>query len=237
MRVAHLGRRQFPGLRHADGGRLHGHHVAGLLLGGDGLQCEADLRLRRAVADPPRGLGAGKMTCEVAPSKTVSMLTRDGVRLDADVYHPTGRGPVPVLLMPQPSGRQIAVTVVYAPPDWAADGAGLAALRAAARTLPLNEERTAWPAVLQRYSAYTHYADWIGNPVPAGYWDRISPAAALAGRTGDVPLLHVGGWYDPMLDGTLGAFRAMTASRGPQRLIVGPLGHIPRGRRAGILDC
>ena len=30
---------------------------------------------------------------------------------------------------------------------------------AAARNLPINEEVTAWPAVLQRYKAYTHYAD------------------------------------------------------------------------------
>ena len=86
----------------------------------------------------------------------------------------------------------------------AGDALAFTALRAAARNLPLNEERTAWPAVLQRHGAYTHYADWIGNPAPGGYWDRISPAAALAGRTGDVPMLHVGGWYDPMLDGTLG---------------------------------
>jgi uncharacterized protein len=295
------------------------------------------------------------MTCEVAPPKTVSMLTRDGVRLDADVYRPTGGGPFPVLLMRQPYGRKIASTVVYAHPQWYAqhgyivaiqdvrgsgtsegkftlfenetnDGAdalawvatlggsngrigmygfsyqaatqllalagaldtggptpaalspammgwdvfsdwayeggafclqggmswalqmgaerarlagdivAFTALRAAARNLPLNEERTAWPGVLQRYDAYTHYADWIGNPTPGGYWDRISPAAALAGRTGDVPMLHVGGWYDPMLDGTLGAFRAMAVSPAPQRLVVGPWGHIPWGRRAGIVD-
>jgi hypothetical protein len=295
------------------------------------------------------------MIWEVAPPKTVSMLTRDGVRLDADIYRPAGRGPFPVLLMRQPYGRKIASTVVYAHPTWyaqhgyivaiqdvrgsgtsegafklfeherndgadalawaaslegssgrvgmygfsyqaatqllalagALDGAGpkpaalcpammgwdvfsdwayeggafclqggmswalqmgaerarlagdvaaFTVLRAAARNLPLNEERTAWPAVLQRRSRFTHYADWIGNPAPGGYWDRISPAAALAGRTGDVAMLHVGGWYDQMLDGTLGAFRAMSGSRAPQRLIVGPWGHIPWGRRAGAQD-
>jgi hypothetical protein len=118
----------------------------------------------------------------------------------------------------------------------AGDVAAFTALRAATRNLPLNEECTAWPSVLRRYGAYTHYADWIGNPAPGGYWDRISPAAALAGRTGDVPMLHVGGWYDQMLDGTLGTFHALAASRAPQRLIVGPWGHIPWGRRAGISD-
>jgi putative CocE/NonD family hydrolase len=107
---------------------------------------------------------------------------------------------------------------------------------AAARNLPLYEERMAWPSVLQRFAPYTHYGDWIGNPIQGGYWDRIAPKAALAGRTGDVPMLHVGGWYDKMLDGTLGAWQAMAASRAPQRLVVGPWGHIPWGRRTGIAD-
>ena len=283
------------------------------------------------------------------------MRTRDGVRLDADLYRPAGKGPFPVLLMRQPYGRRIASTVVYAHPrwyaqhgyivviqdvrgsgtsegtfklfeneredgadtlawaatldggngrigmygfsyqaatqllalagtldrsgptpaalcpammgwdvhsDWAYEGGAFClgggmswalqmgaerarlagdveaftAMRAATRNLPLNEERTAWPAVLQRYSRYTHYADWIGNPEPGGYWDRISPKAALAGRTGDVPMLHIGGWYDQMLEGTLGGFRAMGSSRAAQRLVIGPWGHIPWGRRAGIVD-
>jgi putative CocE/NonD family hydrolase len=107
---------------------------------------------------------------------------------------------------------------------------------AAARNLPLYEERMAWPSVLQRFACYTHYGDWIGNPAPGDYWDRIAPRAALAGRTGDVPMLHVGGWYDKMLNGTLGAWQAMAASRAPQRLVVGPWGHIPWGRRTGIAD-
>src|SRR5260221_14327848 len=55
---------------------------------------------------------------EVAPPLVVSMRTRDGVRLDADVYRPAGAGPFPVLLMRQPYGRKIASTVVYAHPSW-----------------------------------------------------------------------------------------------------------------------
>jgi putative CocE/NonD family hydrolase len=295
------------------------------------------------------------MIFDVAGPVTVAMTTRDGVRLDADLYRPVGPGLFPVLLMRQPYGRRIASTVVFAHPrwyashgyivviqdvrgsgtsagdftlfenerrdgadalawaatleggngrigmygfsyqaatqllalagaldaggpmpaalcpammgwdvyaDWAYEGGAFClaggmswalqmgaerarlagdlkaftALRAAARNLPLNEERTAWPRVLERYARYTHYADWIGNPVPGGYWDRISPRAALAGRIVDVPMLHVGGWYDQMLDGTLGAFEAMAGSSAPQRLVVGPWGHIPWGRRTGSVD-
>jgi putative CocE/NonD family hydrolase len=54
----------------------------------------------------------------VLPKKTLSMQTRDGVRLDADIYYPEGSGPFPVLLMRQPYGRAIASTVVYAHPTW-----------------------------------------------------------------------------------------------------------------------
>jgi len=56
-----------------------------------------------------------------AAPKTVSMLTRDGVRLDADVYRPDGKGPFPVLLMRQPYGRKIASTICYAHPSWYAE--------------------------------------------------------------------------------------------------------------------
>ncbi len=50
--------------------------------------------------------------------QTLSMFTRDGVRLDADVYFPDAPGNYPVLLMRQPYGRRIASTVCYAHPDW-----------------------------------------------------------------------------------------------------------------------
>jgi putative CocE/NonD family hydrolase len=54
----------------------------------------------------------------VAPVQTVSMETRDGVRLDADLYRPDAPGEFPVLLMRQPYGRRIASTICYAHPAW-----------------------------------------------------------------------------------------------------------------------
>ncbi|NEQ86996.1 MAG: S15 family X-Pro dipeptidyl-peptidase, partial [Moorea sp. SIO2I5] len=50
--------------------------------------------------------------------ETASMVTRDGVRLDADIYRPDSAGEFPILLMRQPYGRAIASTVVYAHPTW-----------------------------------------------------------------------------------------------------------------------
>ena len=54
----------------------------------------------------------------VRPKLTASMLTRDGTKLDADIYRPDAEGEFPVLLMRQPYGRAIASTVVYAHPTW-----------------------------------------------------------------------------------------------------------------------
>ncbi|MEL6160375.1 MAG: CocE/NonD family hydrolase [Cyanobacteria bacterium J06623_5] len=54
----------------------------------------------------------------IQAKQTLSMQTRDGVRLDADVYTPGSNGPFPVLLMRQPYGREIASTIVYAHPLW-----------------------------------------------------------------------------------------------------------------------
>ena len=55
---------------------------------------------------------------DVLPPETLSMETRDGVRLDADVYRPAEPGDYPVLLMRQPYGRRIATTVCFAHPAW-----------------------------------------------------------------------------------------------------------------------
>ena len=44
----------------------------------------------------------------IHPPETLSMITSDGVRLDADVYYPNAKGKFPVLLMRQPYGRAIA---------------------------------------------------------------------------------------------------------------------------------
>ena len=49
---------------------------------------------------------------------TTSLETRDGIRLDMEVYRPEDGQQYPILLMRQPYGRQIASTIVYAHPLW-----------------------------------------------------------------------------------------------------------------------
>ena len=276
-----------------------------------------------------------------AISPTVmSMRTRDGVRLDADVYSPDGQGPFPVLLMRQPYGRRIASTVTYAHPSWYAargylvviqdvrgrgtsegefepfiherdDGEdtlewvsrlpggngcvgmygfsyhGATQLFAAASRHPALKvmapamcafhldrdwayeggalrlyNTLSWAAQLGAESARrrgdadgfsacygighapspvqlvdpaapalretladTFYGDWLDQPPGSDYWRRRSPGTMLDGV--DIPALHVGGWYDSFLTGTLAAYRHFQKGRQPQRLLVGPWGHLP----------
>jgi len=117
------------------------------------------------------------------------------------------------------------------------DAEAATAFRAAARALPLAESRRTLPAVMQRFGHLTHYPDWLRNPEPAPYWDAIAPRARLAECAAPPPMLHVGGWQDQMLMGTLDGREALAArAGGPQALVVGPWTHLPWGRRVGAAD-
>ena len=114
------------------------------------------------------------------------------------------------------------------------DGEAYAALAAAGRGTPWTGEIAARPAILERFAGYQHSAAWRGDA--PDYWARISPRRRLAGFALDVPALHIGGWQDFLLDGTLGAHRAFAAHAAPQHLLVGPWTHAPWGRQVGALD-
>lgn len=272
--------------------------------------------------------------------EVISMRTRDGVRLDADMYRPEGNGPFPTLLMRQPYGRRIASTVTYAHPAWycacgylvviqdvrgrgtseghfepfvneAVDGEdtlkwltalpdcdgnigmygfsyqGVTQLFAAASGHPALKTITpamagfrlyhdwayesgafrlysslSWAAQLgaesdrrdgnhqrftQRYRlghgpdaaelidpaspamrdllADTFYGDWLERPQDDEYWTRCSPSGHLPSL--NIPALHIGGWFDSFLTGTLAGFDYYRDSRHCQRLVIGPWAHIP----------
>lgn len=283
--------------------------------------------------------------------QTASMQTRDRVRLDADIYRPDTDEKLPILLMRQPYGREIASTVVYAHPRWYAaqgyivviqdvrgrgtsqgefdlftdevtdgldtinwvsqlphstgkvgmygfsyqgmtqlytaahqpeclkaiapamvaydlytdwayengafclfanlawaiqlagetarlkgDNAAYRELRAASRNLPLNGSIPANPELMKELAPDSFYHQWLNNPNPnAEYWQKRSPKYLLENL--DLPMLHVGGWFDPYLRGTLNLYRAMIAqSKQPQHLLIGPWAHLPWGRKLGTVD-
>lgn len=283
------------------------------------------------------------------PKQTLSMHTRDGVRLDADVYSPDAAGKFPVLLMRQPYGRAIASTVVYAHPawyaahgyivviqdvrgrgssagefrlfaheredgfdaiewaadlphstgqvgmygfsyqgmtqlyaaatqppalkalcpsmvgydlyhDWAYEGSAfcyqlnlgwaiqLAAetarrqgdaeayqrLYQAARNLPLQDPIDARSPLLEQLDPDSFYHDWLAHAEPDDYWEQLSPQRSL--QAVDLPMLHIGGWFDTYLRGTLRLYREMANRSEPQHLIIGAWAHLPWGRHVGAVD-
>lgn len=278
------------------------------------------------------------------------MLTRDRVRLDADVYRPEADESFPVLLMRQPYGRAIASTVVYAHPTWYAahgyivviqdvrgrgtsegefklfahemddgydavewaaslpgssgqvgmygfsyqgmtqlyaaatqppalktlcpamigydlysdwayeggafclqanlgwaiqlaaetarlkgDGEAHRSLVNAAKNLPLGDSIPARSDLLTQLAPDSFYHEWLDHPEPGAYWDKLSPKTYL--QDVDLPMLHIGGWFDPFLRGTLQLYKAM-AARSPERqhLLIGPWAHLPWGRQVGAVN-
>ncbi len=111
------------------------------------------------------------------------------------------------------------------------------AMRAAAQSPPLHEAHRTRPDIIRRFGHWTHYEAWLSHPDAGDYWDRFAPAARLAWHPLDVPMLHVGGWYDQMLMGTLAGHRAAErAGAAEQALYIGPWTHQPWGRRTGAAD-
>ena len=117
------------------------------------------------------------------------------------------------------------------------DAEAAEAFEGVARSMPLGSSDRAMPAAMRRHGAFSHYREWLANPSPGAYWDGFAPRARLAGHALDVPMLHVGGWYDGMLMGTLdGHAAACAAGLAEQRLVVGPWTHLPWGRRVGAVN-
>ena len=117
------------------------------------------------------------------------------------------------------------------------EGGAAEAFAAAARTPPLNGAHRTMPEVMRRFGHLSHYPEWLSRDRPGPYWEAFSAKALIGGDPPAVPMLHVGGWFDQMLMGTLEAHAALRAAgRAEQRLVVGPWQHQPWGRRVGVVD-
>ncbi|MBD2158215.1 CocE/NonD family hydrolase [Leptolyngbya sp. FACHB-16] len=109
-------------------------------------------------------------------------------------------------------------------------------LYAAARNPDLRDPVCPRSELLERLEPHSFYHDWLHNPDPqAEYWKTLSPTYIL--KDVDLPMLHIGGWFDTYLRGTMRLYRAIASrSQYPQHLWVGPWAHLPWGRRAGVMD-
>ena len=87
---------------------------------------------------------------------------------------------------------------------------------------------TAHPSLTRGDAPY--YLEWLAHPEPDAFW----AARSLSGYDRiDVPALHVAGWYDIFVAGTLRSFSSLRrdgrdrGGRAGQKLVVGPWHHMP----------
>ena len=108
-------------------------------------------------------------------------------------------------------------------------------LYAASRHLPLLDKIPVNPSILQELAPDSFYHDWLNRPENDSYWQNLSPEFLL--EKVDLPMLHIGGWFDPHLRGNFKLYQNMkNKSQFPQHLIIGPWGHLPWGRKTGEID-
>ncbi|GAA1810135.1 CocE/NonD family hydrolase [Planosporangium flavigriseum] len=93
--------------------------------------------------------------------------------------------------------------------------------------------RDALPPELARYAPFLR--EWLEHPDYDDYWRAVSPKERYDAI--EVPGLHVAGWYDVFLEGTLENFSTLRR-RGvaSQSLIVGPWYHMPWAQTVGACD-
>jgi uncharacterized protein len=83
---------------------------------------------------------------------------------------------------------------------------------------------------LQHEGLPTYVQDWITHNEPGPYWSALDVSQSLDRI--QIPALHISGWYDTYLAGTVDGFRAMS-KYDHQYLVAGPWIHIPWGELIG----
>ncbi|MDP7195362.1 MAG: CocE/NonD family hydrolase [SAR202 cluster bacterium] len=87
------------------------------------------------------------------------------------------------------------------------------------------------------------YNDWLENPPSSDYWKEFDMSDHFGNI--DIPIYHLGGWFDVFLNGTLKFYQGVSKNgksdktKQNQRLIVGPWVHGPtniNNRFAGEFD-
>lgn len=84
-----------------------------------------------------------------------------------------------------------------------------------------------------------YFEKWVTGDTRNDYWKSLSSLPGLSDI--EIPCLHLGGWYDIFLDGTLDVHRKLTEQaagdrRRAQFLSIGPWQHVPWSRLNGAAD-
>jgi putative CocE/NonD family hydrolase len=108
-------------------------------------------------------------------------------------------------------------------------------LHLAAKNLPIYESSSLFKESLRKYAPSNFYYQWLNHNNPGEYWEKLSPQNLI--KDADLPMLHIGGWFDPHLRGTVKLYQELAQrSSYPQHLIIGPWAHLPWGRKLGEKD-
>ncbi|MBB6142074.1 hypothetical protein HNQ77_000012 [Silvibacterium bohemicum] len=137
-------------------------------------------------------------------------------------------------------------------------GWGLQMLKMDARRLQLREAsdrlEAAWADVrnqvnvlpfrshpaLESEGMPSYVLNWFDHDAPGPYWEMQDVSAAL--HKINVPALHISGWFDTYLKGTIDGYLALREhaatqfARENQYLVAGPWTHIPWGDRIGEMN-
>jgi putative CocE/NonD family hydrolase len=73
--------------------------------------------------------------------------------------------------------------------------------------------------------------DWFSHPLPDPYWSALDVSESL--KRIEVPALHLSGWFDTYLSGSVAGFLSLAAQTKDQYLVAGPWVHIPWGESIG----
>lgn len=85
-----------------------------------------------------------------------------------------------------------------------------------------------------------YYLDWLEHDTYDQYWKKKSVRNLYSQIT--LPVMHVGGWYDVFVSGTIENYIAMNMlsasdpSRGEQKLVIGPWYHLPWQQQIASCD-
>jgi hypothetical protein len=97
-------------------------------------------------------------------------------------------------------------------------GAALAGIQGLYWVLPL----TAFPPLQGGDGEF--YRDWLAHPTHDDYWRRFDVDLERV----DVPAIHIGGWWDVFLTGTVRTYVELSRrGKAPQKLVIGPWQHMP----------
>lgn len=102
----------------------------------------------------------------------------------------------------------------------------------ASKNLPIYELPSILEEILRKYCPSNFYFEWLKHDRDDEYWQKLSPKSYF--QEVDLPMLHIGGWFDAYLRGTLNLYEEMSnKSQYQQHLIVGVWSHLPWGNTIG----